>query len=436
MLTYFKIDNFKSLTNFELPRAGESRLGKLVFLVGLNGAGKTSVLQAIDLLAHLVAGDFDDWLRQRGWERGDLLRKRSKKKTISFEVRFEFEYAGIFEWEGIFNPYQGRCTEESLTFTPNVAYIERQKKLHGASVFPEGPVKIRLERNVLSDSSGAVVHLTNEVAGSVFRSLRISQIGFPGNAAGVVYFLRFFLREVKSLELLSPNQMRKPSKSGIDVGKGGENLASFFHGLSASEKLRVNTELAKFYPNHSSLQSKAGKYGWKRLLVGEQFDDLLEVEARHMSDGFLRIAALVAQTVAVSGFDKTRASVGEAELGNLDQAGYNLILLDEVENGVNPEIVERLITYLRNVRQQVIVTTHSPLVLNYLPEEVAKDSVFFVFRDESGASGATRLFNIPKVRKKLEVMGPGEAFLDLRLQDICSELCEELSVAVRGGDEP
>uniref|UniRef100_UPI002FDAD418 AAA family ATPase n=2 Tax=Rivihabitans pingtungensis TaxID=1054498 RepID=UPI002FDAD418 len=60
------IKNFKSLENVTF------RLGKFNCLVGMNGAGKSTVLQALDLLAQLMHGNVDQWLKTRGWESKDL----------------------------------------------------------------------------------------------------------------------------------------------------------------------------------------------------------------------------------------------------------------------------------------------------------------------------------------------------------------------------
>ncbi len=69
-----------------------------------------------------------------------------------------------------------------------------------------------------------------------------------------------------------------------------------------------------------------------------------------MNDGLLRVLAMLAQT----GSDRT------------------LVLLDEIENGINPEIVESLVKVLVATKQQLIVTTHSPMILNYLDDDIAK----------------------------------------------------------------
>lgn len=102
------------------------------------------------------------------------------------------------------------------------------------------------------------------------------------------------------------------------------------------------------------------------MLIEENFtssdpDRLIQeflTEARHINDGMLRLLTILAQT----------------------QTSHSFLLFDEIENGVNPELVERLVNVLLNAPQQVLVTTHSPMILNYLPDNVARESVMFIYR--------------------------------------------------------
>lgn len=98
------------------------------------------------------------------------------------------------------------------------------------------------------------------------------------------------------------------------------------------------------------------------------------------------------------------------------------LLFDEIENGVNPELVEKLINMLLIAPQQILVTTHSPMILNYLPDDVARKSVILVYKTPAGYSRATRFFDIPSVAQKLGLLGPGEVFIDTDLDALTQEL--------------
>lgn len=69
---------------------------------------------------------------------------------------------------------------------------------------------------------------------------------------------------------------------------------------------------------------------------------------------------------------------------------------------------------------QVIVTTHSPMVLNYLDDNIAEKSVQLVYKSESAQTRVRPFFGIEYTREKLSYMGPGEALIDTdhyRLRD-------------------
>ncbi len=75
-------------------------------------------------------------------------------------------------------------------------------------------------------------------------------------------------------------------------------------------------------------------------------------------------------------------------------------------------------------RQQVLVTTHSALILNYLSDDVARSGVMYLYKTRDGATHAVPFFSIPSLAKKLTVMGPGEAFADTNLTRLEDEISQ------------
>ena len=100
----------------------------------------------------------------------------------------------------------------------------------------------------------------------------------------------------------------------------------------------------------------------------------------------------------------------------------DFLLFDEIENGINPELIEYLIDHLVQARHQVIVTTHSPLILNYIEDEVAREGIIYLYKNNSGITCSRKLFDIPSLNEKLSVMGPGEAFIDTDLTKLYEEI--------------
>lgn len=93
--------------------------------------------------------------------------------------------------------------------------------------------------------------------------------------------------------------------------------------------------------------------------------------------------------------------------------------LDEIEDGINHEVMDMLVDEIVNAQQQVFFTTHSPMILNFLDDEVAEKSVMLIYRDaQTGKTQACKFFEIEQVKEKLEYMGPGEVFANVHLKEL------------------
>jgi predicted ATPase len=238
--------------------------------------------------------------------------------------------------------------------------------------------------------------------GSVLSQLRDETLPAP------LIEMRDALRNIRSLELLSPNLMRRRARNtDDDIGAGGEKLSAFLHGIKGPQRDQLLTLIRQFYPQVTDFKITSQKSGWKKLSVFEQYGDhRIETEARHLNDGLLRVLAILAQTTS----------------------DRSLVLLDEIENGINQEIVEPLVNALVASPQQTIVTTHSPLILNYLSDDTARQAVQFIYKTPQGETKVRRFFSIPRINEKLRCMGPGDAFVDTDLRALTEE-CIALDAA-------
>lgn len=394
MIKSIKIDNFKSLVEFEC------QLAKFSCLIGLNGAGKSTILQAVDFLSQLMVGDVDEWLKQRGWQKADINSKLTPKSNIDFEVIIDDPAWGEIVWSGSINRIDLRCTREEV----RVVALNNTKIL----VVDSGNCSIAALKGI--DRLGEFTSLDEatrpekfpivfEYQGSILSQLKESQITLPMSA------VRDQMLDVKSLDLLSPDALRKRSRSSDkDLGLGGEKLSAFLYELSPENKKALLKRLEKLYPALVSLKTSSLKAGWKQLSITERYKSAeLTSEARHINDGMLRAMAIVAQTLTE----------------------HKFLLFDEIENGINPELVERVVRWLVEAPQQVLVTTHSPMILNYLDDETAKSGILLVYKTPQGFTRIKPFFEIPDMKKKLQVMGPGEAFVDTDL----SALVEQITVS-------
>ena len=398
MIKSFYIDNFKSLVDFRLPPAPH-RLGSFTCLVGLNGAGKSTVLQAFDFVGNLANGQVATWLKQREWKAADLTSRFLKKKLIHFELDIEVPGEGRIVWSGSFNTTEMRCTAETV----KVDDVEQVLHIKDGQLLVSG-----------TDSQDSVQYPLRSMKyeGSTLSFINVRDV-HP--ALGV---LKHVAANLRSLDLLSPQSMRRRAKDGADIGYGGERLSAFIHGLPANDKLALIKALRKFYPQIAGLSTTALRAGWKDLRVVEQYGSAqqapswLESDARQVSDGVLRVLAVLSQVIC---------SESSGNAARPDGLGQSCVLFDEIENGINPELMQKLVQLLLGAERQVIVTTHSPLVLNYLPDEVAREAVLLLFRNSAGHTKAVRLFDLPSTQKKLTLLGPGEVFVDTNLEALPAE---------------
>lgn len=382
MIKSIRIVNFKSIAAMTLE------LGQFNCLVGMNGAGKSTVLQAFDFLSHLMLGNIDAWLKERIWNIGDLNNKLRKESNITLNVSYEVASGHTLNWIGVFNRSDLLCTKESI--------IEIQ---------PNAIAEHQVRKTLVVEKGGFLLDgkPRQEIAftyqGSILSALKDSEL-----SPSVLAF-RDALRRMRSLELLSPQLLRKRARSSDhDIGAGGEKLSAFLDNIKGQKKDDLVALLKRFYPAIVDFRVSTLKSGWKKLIVVEQFEGKqLETEATHLNDGLLRVLAVLAQS----------------------STDRSLILLDEIENGINQEIVEALVDALVASPQQLVITTHSPLVLNYLDDEVARKSVQIIYKTPMGETRVRKLFKIPRMAAKLEAMGPGDAFVDTDLRRLTAECIED-----------
>ena len=390
MIKSVRIVNFKSLAGVTL------HMGHFNCLVGMNGAGKSTVLQALDFLSQLMRGGMQDWLDQRGWSAADLKCKLRKESNITFNVSFETSSGCRLTWMGVFNRSDLRCSRE-------MAYLSAS----------EGDgFLLRSSDQTFQLEGKASQSIAFEYQGSILSVLKDAEL-----PAALLEF-RDALRRVRSLELLSPHLLRKSARvSENDIGAGGEKLSAYLDNIKGERKDALVTLLQKFYPALVDFKITSQRSGWKKLSVFEKFGSQnLETEALHLNDGLLRILAVLTQA----------------------ESDRSLLLLDELENGINQEIVETLVDTLLQSPQQLLVTTHSPLLLNYLPDDVAREAVQFLYKTHQGETRCRSFFSIPRMAAKLDAMGPGDAFVDTDLRLLaqeCIEMDERREAAVRAEEQ-
>ena len=93
-----------------------------------------------------------------------------------------------------------------------------------------------------------------------------------------------------------------------------------------------------------------------------------------------------------------------------------LLTLEEIENGIHASRLRLLVELLRNRAQegktQVIVTTHSPIVLAWLQPEEYKHTFFCKRDEETGESKILPLTEIPHFSEIVKKQPIGDLFAE------------------------
>jgi predicted ATPase len=121
-----------------------------------------------------------------------------------------------------------------------------------------------------------------------------------------------------------------------------------------------------------------------------------DVPASVLSDGTLRFAAIT------------------AAFFQPDMPG--VMTIEEVENGIHASRVRLLVELLRNraeaKKTQIMVTTHSPLLLGWLTENEYPCTFLCARDDESGESTITPIVEIPHFTDTIREQSLSELFME------------------------
>lgn len=217
---------------------------------------------------------------------------------------------------------------------------------------------------------------------------------FPNPSALHVDILRV-LRDGAYFLRLDPDEMRKPAglianwSSHVGFSPRGLGLPAVFDATLTRDFQRVadvNRAFTALFPSVKQLtlfNASSHEKGMGVMLL-----DGTEVKADQMSEGMLYWLAFKA-------------------LEFLKPAG--LILVEEPENGLHPARIREVVEVLRNLstRSQVILATHSPLVIN----ELEGHEVTVLTRDPEKGTQATRLCDTPNYQERSRVYQNGELWL-------------------------
>jgi len=402
MLTRLKVSGFKNLVDVDV------RFGPFTCIAGVNAVGKSNLFDAIQFLSALADRPLMEAalsVRDEGGRSGDL-------RGIFHRVGERFDERMLFQAEMIIpaagHDDLGQLARASITFvryTLELRHREedpshsqgslellREELVHinksdayGRLLFPHLPkwrnTAIRGRRvpqfiSTEGDAADRVIRRHQEGSGG--RTLRLRARDLPRtvlSAANASESPTALLtrREMQSWRLLQlePSALRKPDPftAPSRLGADGSHLAATLYRLARAGGGSLGRAAADPEQVYARVANRLSELIGDVRTVGVDRDERRELltltvtgrdgtthAARALSDGTLRFLAL---------------SVLE-----LDPASDRVLCLEEPENGVHPERIPAILGLLRSIStdpqetvdednplRQVIVNTHSPLVV-------------------------------------------------------------------------
>lgn len=398
MLTRIHIQGYKSLKNVEV------RLSELSVLFGPNAAGKSNFLDCLQLLSKLATSRtikeaFEPPYRGKPLESftfGEQGIKGSlEKDRLSFSIEVDVRLS-----DAVVDAVNRQIKEMRRSSSQESEAGEEAKT---ASAVRERNLRYRIEVEMLPRSGilrvadEYLAALTSQGEPTGKRKPFLSREGerlhlrLEGQAHPS-YYERYLDHSILSLPHYPPHYphlvaMRKelenwlffyfeprermraatPVKEVRHIGLMGEELASFLNTLKALDERQfhaVEKALRTIMPNIEGIGVEVSNLGEVELTLKENG---IPVPARILSEGTLRILGLL----SLAGAKEQPSLIG----------------FEEPENGIHPRriqlIAELLKTRASSGQTQYIVTTHSPL----LPDLVPDESLYVCKRVE----GATRI---------------------------------------------
>jgi len=350
-LTRVRLRNYKSIADCDIL------LHPLMFIVGLNGSGKSNFLDALRLVSDALRTSLDHALRERSGIKE--VRRRSSGHPTHFRIQLDFKLSS-----GMSGQYSFQ-----IGARPRGGYEVQNEECscRGAGLLPKEDF-FQVEQGKVVKSSVSVappaaidrLYLVNAAGLPEFRPVyeAFSQMGFYN---------------------LNPKEIRElqPPDAGDLLKRDGSNIGSVLGKLANSNpaaKRTIEEYLEKVVPGVRGVDVKA--IGPKETLEFRQTvggsQEPWRFLAANMSDGTLRVLGIL---------------VALFQSWNGGGPGIPLVGIEEPEVALHPGAAGVLFDSLRSAshRVQVLVTSHSPDLLD--DEKIDVRSILAVSMED----GITRI---------------------------------------------
>lgn len=391
-----RLDSFKSYEDVRIA------FEPLTILIGRNGSGKSNALDALEIVSRLARGDeVRDALEGnrrdaepvRGGAEG-CAPPGADSFTLGVTVATALSEKVTLDVTVQVRP-QVQIVRERLC-----AYTAKGRWRTLLETEPPAGYGADLRATVWNDSRGRNPMMQ-------VRSSHLITAQLPLRLAGKTKAEQHLLAVSESvLAVLAgvfhldpvPHLMRQyVPEQDLVLRRTAENLSASIARLKQDrEKFSRLLAAVRELPEYDvrALEIGKGGYGDVMLALKERRGrGSTTVPARQMSDGMLRMLAIV--TALLSG--GPGLAVDQSATGR--SAATLMLVIEELENGLHPSQAAKLLELVTEASReggyQVVLTTHSPALLNALPGD-RHPGVVVVERDgTSGRTSATRLVDMP-----------------------------------------
>ncbi len=374
------IDNFKILNDFRL------NFEPVTVLIGDNSVGKSTILQALELLSYFTQGKkygtLDNYLLNNGWEVKDIKSTLSgKKQLVTFQLDIETS-AHLYQWHIEF-----KITTNRLFLITEWIKDETEHKW----LFRKGREAKILNKNGKDISIMDVSFLSS---GLIFLDEKNHQSDFSELLELMEYLNNIYLFDFSATDKLkAPNQINNE----LIIGKSGEYLTSFLYQQPKTVLAELSKKMADYIPFVKNIMIKKKHLGEVELDIQESFNNHF-IDANYLSDGMMRILAIISLSL-----------LGE---------NAKTMMIEEIEDGINPYLMEKIVEMLTGLAKskeiQFILTTHNPLILDWMLVE----NICLLYRNKEGQVKTKRLSDSSTVIDNLDYMNAGEIWINFDVDTI------------------
>ncbi|MFN0051980.1 MAG: AAA family ATPase [Planctomycetales bacterium] len=377
MFTEISIRNFKSLADVRVE------LGPLTVLVGRNGSGKSNFLQAIEFASWATKyGSIGDALQSRHLDLRDLVYMRQPKVPIEFSSVIEVPSVKGGAGTGFTAEVDLKIRRSGPGMPPILSedVVEvRSQDANNQWMASIGDLdQVRAAREGVSELSYRNVALEHSLQRDVILS-KSGEKKFPRLWQVAKHFSEYLHYEIWGPEHIQvPDSTaaaeRQNGHGATWMGSHGERLPTVLARIQREKGAwsQLCNDLQSDYPQVRFVRAHRDRTteGWKLTFAEGRSEQLARrFSPQHMSAGLLRVLALLAVK-----YDPQKPTV---------------IGFEEPENGLHPSVLRNCLRRLQEISNQgtqVIVTTHSPYLLNLAleSEDRPRAELKLVMRGESG----------------------------------------------------